>query len=380
MLDMSAAFDTVDHGILLERLDKTQGLRGVVHKWLGSYLSDRVQTVVRGDQKSSTSAVIRGVPQGSVLGPLLFLLYTADIHRIIQSHGLSGHAYADDNQIYFHSLRTQIGLNMPRMLACIDDVSQWLSSNRLRLNPEKTEFIWFASPHHMKDISIDDLSVGTALIRPSIEVRNLGVMFDNSLNLRSHVTRVVSSCFYQLRQLGRVRRSLSRDNLRTLLHGFISSRLDYCNSLLAGQPACLINRLQSVQNAAARTYAGLSRRCSVTSVLRDDLHWLTIPYRITYKLCTFVYHCLHGTAPGYLSDYCERLSDAQSRTSRNRSATAGNLVVPRSRLKTYGQRSFATAGPSSWNSLPVNLKTEQPLSVFKSRLKTHLFNGCYNPI
>jgi hypothetical protein len=241
MLDMSAAFDTVDHEILIERLDKTHGVRGVVLQWLKSYLSDRVQTVVCGGNKSSVGSIIRGVPQGSVLGPSLFLLYTVDIQRIIQSHGLTDHAYADDNQIYFHSPRAQIELNTRRLLDCISDISQWMSSNRLRLNPDKTEFIWFASPHHMRDIPTDGISVSDANITPSTTVRSLGVQLDGSLTLRSHVSSVVSSCFYQLKQLGRVQKSISRDNMKTLLHAFVSSRLDYCNSLLAGQPTCLLD-------------------------------------------------------------------------------------------------------------------------------------------
>ena len=128
MLDMSAAFDTVDHGILLERLHKTHGVEGLALQWFESYLSGRVQTVVCIGQKSLTSDISRGVPQGSVLGPLLFLLYTVDIHRIIESHHLHGHAYADDNQIYFHSARSNISVNTSRLLACVNDISQWLSS------------------------------------------------------------------------------------------------------------------------------------------------------------------------------------------------------------------------------------------------------------
>ena len=139
MLDMSAAFDTVDHKILIDRLDKTHGIQGSVLEWMKSYLSGRVQAVVSDNKKSSTSVVCRGVPQGSVLGPLLFLLYTVDLFKIIQSHGLSDHAYADDNQIYFHSPRDEIERNMSRLQDCISDISTWMSSNRLRLNPDKTE-------------------------------------------------------------------------------------------------------------------------------------------------------------------------------------------------------------------------------------------------
>ena len=157
---------------------------------------------------------------------------------------------------------------------------------------------------------------------------------------------------------------------------FVSSRLDYsttwldyCNSLLAGQPSCQLDRLQLVQNAAARMYSGLARRSSVTPVLRDDLHWLKIPQRISYKLCTIVYRCLNGTAPEYLTNFCQRLTDQHSRVSRNRSAAAGNLSLPRTRLKTYGQRTFAVSGPTAWNSLPVYLKSENSFSIFKVSAK-----------
>ena len=115
----------------------------------------------------------------------------------------------------------------------------------------------------------------------------------------------------------------------------------------------------------------------VTSVMRDDLHRLLIPCHFTYKLCTLLYRRLHGTTPQYLSNYCMRLADQPLRTSRNRSAAAGNLFIPSTRLKTYGQRSFSTSGSTAWNSLPVELKTVQSFPLFKKNVKTHLFNCCY---
>ena len=265
------------------------------------------------------------------------------------------------------------------MRACVNDISDWMFSNRLCLNSDKTEFIWLTSLQNANKVPSGKVNVcGSSEIEPASSVRNLGVIFDRSFTFHDHISGIVRSCYHQLRQIRQARRSLSRDNLKTLLHAFVLSRLDYCNSLLAGQPSCVLHRLQIVQNSAARLYAGLSRYDSISQVLRDELHWLQVPYRIVYKLCVLVYRCLHGMAPTYLSDFCKPLSAGQLRSCRNRSAAAGNLSVPRTRLMTYGTRSFAVSGPMAWNSLPAHLKTDQSFNSFKSGLKTYLFNCCYN--
>ena len=158
----------------------------------------------------------------------------------------------------------------------------------------------------------------------------------------------------------------------------MTSRLDYCNSLLAGQPMQLLNRFQSVQNSAARLFSGLTKTSHVTSTLRDELHWLRIPQRIKFKICTLVFRCLHGQAPSYLSDYCIKLQDSDSRTSRNRSAAKGNLFIPRSRTATYGKRSFRVCGPTFWNALSSHLKADDiSYATFKTHLKSYLFNESY---
>ena len=135
-----------------------------------------------------------------------------------------------------------------------------------------------------------------------------------------------------------------------------------------------------MQNAAARLYAGISKRSHVTSIMRDDLHWLKISHRISFKICTLVYRCLNGEAPAYLAKYCIPLVNCQNRSARNRSAACGNLVIPRSRTKTYGPRSFRVAGPTNWNALPTNLKLSGSCSypTFKKQLKTFLFIQCYS--
>ena len=166
-------------------------------EWIVSYLTGRSQTVVVNGVKSATSALVRGVPQSSVLGPLLFLLYTTEIQDIIRSFDLAAHVYADDTQLYFHARPSECDTTAPKLLACIYAIGLWLPSNRLRLNPDKTEFIWFASPHHLTSVPQSSLTVSSASIAPSHTVRDLGVLFHDTLCLNDYVSSVVQSCFFQ---------------------------------------------------------------------------------------------------------------------------------------------------------------------------------------
>jgi len=134
LLDMSAAsFDTVDHDVLLDRLRKSFGISGKVLSWVESFVTGGTQTVHVGEDQSTTSAVVCDVPQGSVLGPLLFLLYTANVLKIIQHHGLLGQSYADDTSTYLHTDASQCTVQIEYIMACIDDINKWMSSNRRKL-------------------------------------------------------------------------------------------------------------------------------------------------------------------------------------------------------------------------------------------------------
>ena len=166
LLDLSSAFDTVDYDILLHRLKLTHGISGGALAWIQSYLTGRVKTVVVDGVESTPKLLVRGVPQGSVLGPLLFVLYTADIPNF-KSFDLSSHVYADDTQIYFYSTPDRALEIASKVGVCFTAVKDWMSSNRLRLNPDKTELIWIASPHHLRALSQDPITLDLIDIKPS---------------------------------------------------------------------------------------------------------------------------------------------------------------------------------------------------------------------
>jgi len=179
---------------------------------------------------------------------------------------------------------------------------------------------------------------------------------------------------FHLCQLRLVQRSLTTDTAHALVRALIHSRLNYCNSVLAGLPVGLSNRLQSVLRAAARLVLGLPGRAPVMSAIRDTLHWLTYPQRVTFKLCLTTYKCMHGLAPPYLTRFCTPLTVVAGRT-QLRSADQHKLFVPRTSTSTQGPRVFCSSGPSSWNALPRQLRYPAiSINIFRQSLKTYLFN------
>ena len=168
--------------------------------------------------------------------------------------------------------------------------------------------------------------------------------------------------------------SLSYYNLEIVIHAFITSRLDYCNSLYLGLPQSFISRLQIVQNAAARLLTGSKKWEHITPVLAS-LHWLPVQQRIIFKTVLMVFKAINGQAPSYLSD----LLHPHSATRSLRSSYKGLLHIPRSRLKQKGGRAFAVAAPRLWNQLPPDIRDAPSIYAFKSRLKTHLYNLAFPP-
>ena len=179
-----------------------------------------------------------------------------------------------------------------------------------------------------------------------------------------------------IKQLRSVRRSLSVNACTALVHAFVTSRLDYCNSLLAGIGDGLIDQLQTVMRVAARLVLRKRKFDPISADIRDRLHWLPIRSRIDFKLGLLVYKCLHGIAPPYLTEMLVLKSTVPA-LSRLRSTARGDLLVPRTKTKTIGPRSFATSGPALWNKLPDDLRDPSlSLPVFKQRLKSYLFKQC----
>jgi len=197
------------------------------------------------------------VPQCSVLGPLFFLLYVAEVFDVVTAHGATAHFYADDGQLYISSPASSAADTIARFAACFADVDAWMRVNRLRLNAGKTQLIWLDTRQQLDKLPAGDDQLLSASIHAQSVVRDLCVTLDSQLTMADHVTAVCRAGYYQLRQLRvQIIQSLTPTVAQSLVLAFISCRLDYCNSLLYVIADCQLRRLQSVQNTAARLITG----------------------------------------------------------------------------------------------------------------------------
>ena len=374
LLDLSAAFDTVDHSILLKRLSISFGITGQVLNWFRSYLLGRRQQVRCGGKCSANIEVTCGVPQGSVLGPILFVIYTADLPSIVHAFGLSLHQYADDSQIYGSCQPHNTSSLSANLTRCTTAVADWMQCNRLQLNADKTDVMWCSTARRVFSLPSDPVNIAGTDVQPVSTVRDLGVLIDSDLGAASHVRLIVSRCFSALRQLRHLRRYVNDDCFRSLVVALIHSRLDYGNIVLVGLPLFRQRLLQSVLNAAARLTFRLRRYDHITDALAI-LHWLRVPERVDFKLAVMAYRSINRQLPSYLN-VLQRVADQPSRR-QLRSSTSSRVKVPVHRLATVGRRSFPVASALMWNNLPSNIQQLPSLTLFRSQLKTFLFRRSY---
>ena len=260
MIYLSAAFDTIDHQILLNLLNQPFGIRGVALKWFESHLKDLTQTVQIGSCTSTPVTLKYGVPQGSVLGPY----FTYYVHNPSWEHNVSV------------SKETAISC----LEACIKDIKIWMTNNLLKLNDNKTELFVIITHSNTSQNQHIGINIGDSLITLSSErPRNLGVLFDSKCSLHDHVSKIRKSINYNLYSIRKIRKYHDTTTAEKMINCSITSRLDYCNSLLYGAKGYNISQLQLCQNNAARMLSLRRKFDHITPVLKD-LHWLPVEQRI----------------------------------------------------------------------------------------------------
>ncbi|XP_033121101.1 uncharacterized protein LOC117120193 [Anneissia japonica] len=270
--------------------------------------------------------------------------------------------------IDFH--QSELSSSLTKLNQCVGCVQQCSLATKLHLNVKKTELIRFSSC--FRAVEAMSLQPYQFLVEPKSEVRNLGVILDSTLQMKSNINAVCRSSCAALRKIEKIRKFLDKPTTLRLIYAFLNSRLDYCNSLISGLPKTQIAKLQRIQNSAARLVTLTKRRIHITPILYD-LHWLPVDKRITYKTLLLTYKAMNNLAPEYITE----LLTPYTQTHSLRSAFKNLLKVLKSTTITYGSRAFTSAASTLWNALPDEIRNADSLQLFKTQLKTHLFTESF---
>jgi hypothetical protein len=373
MLDLSAAFDTVCHETLLDRLATRYGIRGNAHAWVTSYLTDRKQFVMNKGERSIEQEKNCDVPQGSVLGPTLYEDYTAaPLGSIFRKHGITFHIYADDTQAYVPFCIANEQESVKKLEACLEEVKRWMATNWLMLNDSKTEFIIFGSKQNLSDVKTEFVSIGESIITPSASVKSIGAHLDSSLKMEKQVAATCKVAWFHLYQISKIRKYLTNDQTKSIVHAHVTCRIDQNNSLLIGLPKKLLTRLQRIQNASARLIVGLKKRDHITPTLKQ-FHWLPVEQRILFKVLLLTFKSLHDQGPMYLKELLTPYVPPRTL----RSSSENLLCVPKTHYVETSKRAFGVRAPCEWNKLPASVRNKKSVKSFKTALKTYLYKTVY---
>ena len=373
LLDLSSAFDTIDQDILIFKLLHHFGISGTVLQWLQSYLKGRSFCVRIRNINGKQCLLIYGVPQGTVLGPLLFILYVHDIVSIGEKHGVLIDLYADDSQWYFSfSPLDERSQAIENMQDCISDLKFWMEDNFLKVNFDKTDVLFLGDPSY-SSVFNGGLNCTIQGEEFSYEinshVKSLGVYLDSSLTMNKMVNECVKTCYFHLKKLGGVKKHLDTDIKLTMVQAYVLSRLDFCNSLYSNISVTLLKKLQRLLNACIRFIYDCPTREKNIDDYHKLSHILPAKYRIMFKLCLMAFKILNNLSPDYLKDViCAKLPNIDGSTRLLRSTLDFYKVEIPKHINTY-EYTMAT----QWNNLPINIRSSNNVEIFKKALKTHYF-------
>ena len=382
LLDMSSAFDTLQHDSLLQSIHDDFGIDSIAFQWLHSYLSDRHSCVLVNKTKSSCFKFEIGVPQGSVLGPLLFILFTNNLQSIAKKHDFLFHSYADDSQFYLrfspNPANKATHYIAKKVQKCLIDIESWMTKRYLKMNMSKTEFLEICPYQHRNCIKqFSEFTVNAINIKSSKNVKCLGFYYDEKLSFERNINEIIKICNFRLSNLYRIGFNLPKDLKLQLVQSYIFSCLDYCNAVYYGLNNQLMNKLQSIQNKCAKYVLNVNNFDNAKSMCKE-LHFLPIYYRINYKIALMVYKCLNNQAPEYLKNLISIKKINQSHNLRleyQLSLLATPHTFPKFKKC---QLAFTYAAPKVWNSLPLQIRSIKSLNIFKQKLKTYFFKLAYN--
>ena len=357
-LDLAKAFDTVSHDILLKKLE-LYGLKGVTLEWFSSYLSDRQQQCVVEECVSKPKLIKCGIPQGSILGPLLFLIYINDLPGCLLHTKV--HMYADDTTLYSSStstaeLYTKVNEDLNR-------VRDWLLANKLSLNVTKTEYMFLTTNFRLSNLGKDQaIKIGKNQIERVKSTKYLGVYLNENLKWSDHVNQLCSKVNKSIRALKQARDYASLDILNIIYKSLIQPVFDYCDVVWDNLDKGLATKLQKLQNRAARiiTFQNYDVR---SAQLRKQLNWEDLATRRQRHLSLFMHNIVNNKTPNYLSDLFSNARETNPYKCKLRN-TEFNIDFSHAPKTDYGKGAFCYRGGMLWNSLQRDTKASQSKTIF----------------
>jgi hypothetical protein len=364
LLDSSAAFDTIDQRILLYKLEKHYNIRGKALQMIASYFEDRTFSVKIKEIQSSPKKLSHGVPQGSLLGPLFYILYTKEIEWIVQKHGLSIQSYADDCQIYVSFYDDGKEKAEYALKTCLREIQVWMGRNFLKLNADKTKVKIFK---HKLSLVSDISTIGETYMD---SVRVLGVLFNDSIKFTDFIKQKVRTCNLHLRNFYNIKDSLNISCRILLVTNFILATIDYCNILLLGATDRDLRPLRLMINKSLRFIYGVRHTDHITPFYKKA-HFLPIKQRIKFKAIMISFKIYNNRAPAYFRNDFNKFIPTSSMTLREGSGRDKFMFTIDPHENKY--KRLSTLIKRQWNDLPLDLRKCSCMETFKTRLKTRLF-------
>ena len=374
LLDFSKAFDTVNHKLLLAKLD-ILGFQSNVCGWIHSYLSGRSQKVKTDTEESEWADIKNGVPQGSILGPLLFTILVSDMRMTIWNGSYI--TYADDTNLYWETPTDMVNNTIKNANSVLNNISNYCINNRLIINVGKCKYIIFGSQHAIKKVNeahLDPIKINNIVLERVTQAKVLGVTYDEVLSWKKQVNLGVSKSVGNFLQFARYKHFLTKQSKIALCQSLVLSQFNYCDVIYASMDAYLEKKIQNIQNMCLRFIFNIRKRNRNTdyNTLLKQLGWLNMKEKTIKNGLVMMYKILNGLAPNYLSDFITLTSDIHNINTRRRN---NSIWINKHITSKIHRKSFYFFIANIYNSIPENIIKSKSLNCFKKAIHKYLFEG-----
>ena len=376
LLDFSKAFDTVNHRLLLEKLS-ILGFQKDALDWISSYLSNRQQKVITDNDQSDWCDIVNGVPQGSILGPLLFTILVSDIRQYI--HFGSYHSYADDLQYYISMKPEHANDNIKLVNADLQRIGDYCKNSALRINETKCYQIYLGSRqaiNSINNLSLDNITINNVPIKRVDHIRNLGLTYDEILSWRKHINLCVARAMGNFICISRYKKFLSMEAKKILCESMVLSQFNFCDVAYISIDIYLQKKIQKIQNICLKFIFDVKKRGDYNyDNLRSDAKWLNMNQRRISHALIMLFKILNNLGPTYLRDLFTQNSEISLRSTRSYD---GNIWIPNIRYKALHLKSFRLYISKVWNLLPNSIKSCKSVNMFKNKIKSLFLNNSFD--